>query len=91
MIFLCVNASEGGKKKKKNKRDKDQFLVKLRKGRKQINTQPAHAEQNLIERYTSFKGLVKGRVMILTVRLEKRRNVDSTLEQESRSSSDQAG
>lgn len=65
--------------------------MKLRKGRKQTSTQPVHAEQNLIERYTSFKGLVKGRVMIVTVRLEKSRNVDSTLEQESRSSSDQAG
>lgn len=86
-----MNAGEGGKKKKKNKREKDQLFVKLRKGRKQINTQHVHAEQNLIERYTSFKGLVKERVMIVTVRLEKSRNVDSTLEQESRSSSDQAG
>lgn len=61
--------------------------MKLRKGRKHINTQPVHAEQNITERYTSVKGLVKRRVMILTLRLEKSRNVGSILEQESSSSS----
>lgn len=66
-------------------------MVKLRKGRKHINTQPVHAEQNISERYTSVKGLVKGRVIIVTLRLEKSRNVDSVLKQESRNSSDQAG
>lgn len=44
-----MNAGEVGKKKEKI-RDKDQFLVKLRKGRKHINIQPVHAEQNITER-----------------------------------------
>lgn len=62
--------------------------MKLRKGRKHINIQPVHAEPNITERHRSFKGIVKGRVTIITLRLEKSKNVDSTLEQESRSSTD---
>lgn len=62
--------------------------MNLRKGRKHTNTQPVHAELNVTERHRSFKGLVKGRVTTITLRREKSSNVDSTLEQESRSSSD---
>lgn len=49
--------------------------MKLRKGSKPINTQPAPAELKLTERCTSFKGLLKGRVMIVTTVLEESKNV----------------
>lgn len=63
----------GGRRRVRSK--KAQFLMKLRKRSKPINTQPVHAEQNLTERRTSFKGLVKGRAVIVTTVLEKSKTV----------------
>lgn len=71
---VWMGVGEGWRRRVRSK--KAQFLKKLKKRSKPINTQPVHAEQNLTERCTtSFKGLAKGRAVIVTVVLEKSKTV----------------